>query len=475
MLAVFLFNRDIKLRLAKHSHGVQTTIRRWFSVFAIFALKIHLCAQVTFAPVTNYTVGKWPDSALAVDVNADGKVDLVCKNSANFSLSVLTNTGSGDFVPSSSPNVDGGVAWMTTGDMNGDAKVDLICESYYNLNTLAILTNDGAGNFALSSTITMPYESDYFVTADMNGDNLVDLLKYNGGISIYTNDAFGSFLLDPPYAESSWSPPTGGPSGGGPAVMVAADVNGDGKTDVILGKPYDNTLSVMTNNGSGVFVLSDTLISGNGCYTFAVGDVNGDGRVDLCCANSDDDTLLVFTNNGNACFATNAIYTTGPYPYSVTTADINGDGKLDLAYADNGSNTITILTNNGSGGFVLAATPNVGSGPSSVTTADLNGDGKLDLICSIGSSNMLAVLINTSVFQPPTFVPSLTIKQQTHGIHVSWSSSSPGWSLQQNTNLVETEWSLSGYCGYAIVDDGTNKSLTIPLISRNLFFRLLHP
>jgi len=475
MLALMLFSNNVKPCVAKHLHGVHTTSRRWFAPLAILALTFHLSAQVAFAPATNFTVGSWPDSVLAVDVNADGKVDLVCIDTGNFGLSVLTNTGSGGFVLGSSPSVDGGVYWITAGDVNGDAKVDLICESYYELNTLSMMTNDGNGNFALSSKIAMPYEDSMFMAADMNGDNMVDLLKYNGGISIFTNDGFGSFVIDPPYAVSTWSPPAGGPWGGGPAVMVTADVNGDGKTDIILGKPYDNTLSVMTNNGSGVLVLSATLITGNGCYTFAAGDVNGDGRVDLICANSGDNTLLVFTNNGSAGFVTNAIYAVGTYPYSVITADINGDGKLDLICANNGTNTLTILTNNGSGGFVLAATPNVGSGPSSVAAADVNGDGKLDLICSIGSSNRLTVLINTSVFQPPAFILPLTINQQTHGMHVSWPSFSPGWSLQQNSSLVNASWLPSGYDGYAIADDGINKSLTLPLITGNVFFRLLHP
>ena len=441
----------------------------------LFMLNCHVCAQVIFAPATNYTVGLWPDSVKAMDVNGDGKVDLICRNSGYFYVSVLTNSGSGDFVASSSPSVDGGVFWYAAADLNGDGKVDLVCESYYEINALSLMTNDGSGDFALSSKIAMPYEADLFMTADMNGDNRADLLQYSGSISIFTNDEFGSFVIDPPYAVSAWSPPAGGPWGGGPAVMIAADVNRDGKTDLILGKPYDNTLSVMTNNGSGVVVLSATLITGNGCYTVAAGDVNGDGRVDLICANSDDNTLMVFTNNGNGGFVTNATYAVGSNPNSIITADINGDGKLDLICANSGTNTLSILTNNGSGGFALAATPNVGGVSSSIAAADINGDGKLDLICSIANSNILTVLVNTSIFPPPAFVPALIINHQQYGMNVSWPSASAGWSLQQNTSLVNTNWSPSGYDGYEIANDGLNKSLTLPPMTENLFFRLFHP
>jgi hypothetical protein len=257
--------------------------------------------------------------------------------------------------------------------------------------------------------------------------------------------------------------------------MLAADVNMDGRMDLICAEPYENSIFVLTNNGSGGFELSSTLATGNGPHTIAAGDVNGDGKIDLICANANDNTLQVFTNDGSGGFITNATYAVGSYPYPVIIADINGDGKLDLICANATTNRLSILTNNGSGGFALAATPNVGAGPTAVVAADVNGDGKLDLICAIANSNKLAVLINTSIFETPTFIPSLAIKQQSIGTHISWSSTSPGWSLQQNTSLTKASWSPSGYSGYAIADDGIRKSLTLPPTTGNLFFRLFHP
>jgi hypothetical protein len=58
---------------------------------------------------------------------------------------------------------------------------------------------------------------------------------------------------------------------------------------------------------------------------------------------------------------------------------------------------------------------------------------------------------------------------------VSWPTASAGWSLQQNPDLTLANWLPSGYSGYTISDDGTNKSLIIPSQPGNLFFRLLHP
>jgi hypothetical protein len=109
-------------------------------------------------------------------------------------------------------------------------------------------------------------------------------------------------------------------------------------------------------------------------------DVKGDGKLDLISANAGDNTLSVLTNNGNGIFGSNATLNVGSFPVCVTAADVNGDGKLDLISANLGANTLTVLTNNGNGNFGSNATLNVyvylGPGcPVSVVAADVNGDG----------------------------------------------------------------------------------------------------
>ena len=66
-----------------------------------------------------------------------------------------------------------------------------------------------------------------------------------------------------------------------PAMIATADVNGDGKLDMIWPDYYGPALSVLTNNGSGGFVLSGTYTMGNLPSCVAAADVNGDGKVDL--------------------------------------------------------------------------------------------------------------------------------------------------------------------------------------------------
>src|ERR1017187_6031818 len=73
--------------------------------------------------------------------------------------------------------------------------------------------------------------------------------------------------------------------GNDPQMVAAADVNGDGKLDLISANYYGNSLSVLTNNGSGGFVLAGTYPVGQYPFYVAAADVNGDGKVDLISAN----------------------------------------------------------------------------------------------------------------------------------------------------------------------------------------------
>ena len=126
--------------------------------------------------------------------------------------------------------------------------------------------------------------------------------------------------------------------------------------------------------------------------------MNGDGKPDLISANINANTLTVLTNNGSGGFVIASSPGVGSGPYSVTAADVNGDGKPDLISANVNASTLTVLTNNGSSGFVVASSPGVGLNPYSVTAADVNGDGKPDLISANFNANTLTVLFNTTTF-----------------------------------------------------------------------------
>jgi hypothetical protein len=447
-------------------------IRFLFGVAAATFLSYTLQAQ-SFKISSTPTVCTNPIFVQAADVNGDGRADILVLSGTTNQLTVLTNNGQGGFISSATLQI--GVTGLyanafTAADVNGDGKVDLVCAvssgypSY--ISRLYVLTNDGSGGFPVGSYYPCGTNPAAVVVADVNGDGKPDLISANVGpnltyhnISVDTNNGSGIFVSN-----------TTVNVGQQPDGLVAADVNGDGKIDIITANFGDSTLTVLTNNGNGGFKLSSSPPVGGAPMCVVAADVNHDGKVDLISVNSGDGTLSVLTNDGTGKFVTASTPFVGLTPYSVTAADVNGDGWVDLICNNAYTNALTIMTNDGAGNFVLMTTVTVGSGPYSLTAADVNGDGRLDLISANSQTNTISILTNTM-----TFLPRLSFQRSSNGMVVDWPaqwSGWAGWTLQQGTNFLSANW--TGFVG-TVGNDGTTASATNLYANGNHFFRLMHP
>jgi hypothetical protein len=411
-------------------------------------------------PDNSFTLdaGSNPESVIAADVNGDGKMDLICANGDDV-LKVYTNNGSGGFVLASSPSVGIDPYGVVAADVNGDGKMDLINVNYGN-NTLTVLTNKGNGLFGSNATYSVGSHPFSVAAADVNGDGHVDLICANAGstinpgntLTVLTNKGNGLFGSNATYTV-----------GNGPRCVIAADIKGDGKMALISANYYDNTLTVLTNNYNNIGHFGSNAAYSVGSYPRCViaADVNGDGHVDLISANEGDDTLTVLTNNGSGGFVLASTLDVGGGPKSVVAADVNGDGKVDLISANGQDNTLSVLINDGRGGFVPGSTPAVGGTPISVTAADVNGDGHVDLICANYDDNTLTIWLNT-----PTSSGFL------NGVAISWSTNATGFVLQQNGDLGTTNW--VNVSTTPTVTNQQNQVIAAPLVDSQ-FYRLRHP
>lgn len=126
--------------------------------------------------------------------------------------------------------------------------------------------------------------------------------------------------------------PTFSTGGTSPFGVVVADVNGDGKLDALIANKSTSTLGVLLGAGNGSFALqpnSPSVGSGTNPYGLAVADVNGDGKTDVLLANETTNTLGVLLGDGRGGFAPQANSPStgaGSRPRSVAVADVNGDG-----------------------------------------------------------------------------------------------------------------------------------------------------
>jgi len=211
----------------------------------------------------------------------------------------------------------------------------------------------------------------------------------------------------------SFSPAVTFPVGLRPESIVTADLNGDGKQDIVVlnqGQFPDrsSSVSVLLGNGDGSFQPAITTNLLAGATSVAVGDFNGDGKLDIAVTSGLNNSVEVLRGNGDGTFQDNPLIipvgTQGNFLasiQSVAVGDFLHNGQLDLAVANPGSNTVSVLLGNGDGTFQNRVDLPVGDTPVSVVAADL-GNGQVDLVVANHDSSDVSVLLGNGdgTFQP---------------------------------------------------------------------------
>ena len=362
----------------------------------------------SFAAAQTFATGRKPVSVITADLNGDGVPDLIAANQNDDTVSVMLNTtapgaGTPSFAAQQTFATGSDPFAVTTADLTGDGKRDLIVANFLD-NTVSVLLNTTAPgattpSFATQQVFAVGDSPIYVTAADVNGDGKPDLIVAN------LDDNTVSVLLNttaPGATTASFATQQIFATGNEPRSVTAADVNGDGRPDLIVANKDDNTVSVLLNTTAPgattpSFATQQTFATGGEPISVKAGDVNGDGRPDLIVANSDDDTVSVLLNTTapgatTPSFATQQTFDTGDEPFPVTAADVNGDGKPDLIVAN-------LRRRHGLGAaqhhrpwrrrpsFATQQTFATGFNPASVTVADVNGDGKPDLIVTNQTEN----------------------------------------------------------------------------------------
>jgi fibronectin type 3 domain-containing protein len=300
---------------------------------------------------------------------------------------------------------------LATADINGDGKPDLIVPGAVLLNTTA----PGSVNpeFTVTPQASQGYSS--IAVADINGDGKPDL------IALQPPSAFATVWLNTTPSGAGTPAFAGaqlfGITASSPS-LVAADINGDGKPDLIVTNTAGNRVSVLLNTtaaGSSTvsFAPLQSFVVETAPNRVAVADINGDGSPDLVVMNQGKSVsvLLNTTAAGSSTASLAAEQVVASFGNFAAVADLNGDGKPDLIIEKDvgASGTLAVLLNTttaGSGAVSFAAPQTVfqqffdstigGSGLADAVAVDLNGDGTLDLLVEEYGSQSPGVAVNNT-------------------------------------------------------------------------------
>ncbi|HYE15858.1 MAG TPA: FG-GAP-like repeat-containing protein, partial [Pyrinomonadaceae bacterium] len=228
------------------------------------------------------------------------------------------------------------------------------------------------------------------VAADLDGDGKTDLATADrpNSVSVLLNGC-QSACGDVDFAAAS---DLG--AGDAPTSVAVGDFNRDGKADLAAANRDAASISVLLGDGAGGFGPKTDFPAGSP-WAVTVGDFNGDGRADLAAANFGHDNVSILLGDGAGAFGPKTDFPVGSAPDAITSGDFNRDGRLDLATANRTDSTVSVLLGDGAGAFSPKTDFGVGSAPASVVTADFNSDGHTDLATANLSSDNVSVLLGT--------------------------------------------------------------------------------
>jgi len=295
---------------------------------------------------------------------------------------------------------------MAVADVDNDGDMDVIAARPAT-GSVAVLINNGAGTFVAANypTTTGPTR---LATADFDGNGLVDVAvtHTNGIVVVMFNSAAvkGTFPTRTPTTVAAGAILTG---------VVAVDVDGVNRADILVTDRTNNRVSLLKNGGGGTFVVTANYPMGVAVTTpleMASGDFNADGRQDVVFTSATTVNTWSCLNMAGTSFACTA---NTSFPTSdVRVADINSDGKQDFVLTAVGNPNVFAYTGNGAGAFNQVATNGIAGNWTSLQLVDINKDTYTDIVFSnsAAGANQVGVALgrNDGTFQAGTAIRALT-------------------------------------------------------------------
>jgi hypothetical protein len=373
------------------------------AVFLFLATTSAVLAQtLRIAPGSPLRTSSGAHSSKLVDVNADGKLDVVSFNSGANNIQIFLGVGDGSFVEAPGSPITG-LSFPMDGDFadfDGDGNIDIAVANSQpgpGGNGVTVLLGDGTGRFipAPGGPYAAGGQVRGIAAGDFNNDGIADIaatVSNADGVMVLLGDGTGRFT-----ERAGGKIPTVAAS---PLLIFATDFNEDGNRDLVL--TTSSEIVLLAGDGYGNFTRSTVQPPGGPASALIPRDMNRDGHIDLVTTQaSSPGTVSVLLGDGTGRFtpAPGTPVTVGSVPLSATVADFNGDRIPDVIVANANDHNFSLLLGDGTGRLTAAPGSPFPAGdhiPIDVHSGDLNGDRIPDLLFADFSTYRLVAMLNSS-------------------------------------------------------------------------------
>ncbi|MFM1871902.1 MAG: hypothetical protein RL398_1324 [Planctomycetota bacterium] len=322
------------------------------------------------------------------DFDGDGDQDLMVGSQDSFRLSLLSPRADGALEVEYDLDLGRSIFQIEAVDLDADGRLDVVCSVAGGLKVLRNVSTPGAYAFEVLpgsplqtiSTATGPFG---VAAADLDGDGDLELAACDfitGTVHIVSGTptafVFGSEVTLP--------------CGGAPIDIAAADFTGDGRLDLAVSRSGFADVLILRNDAGLNFANHLAVPVGTDPNYLLTADFNADQRADLVVSNATSGTVSVLF--GGPSGFTGASYPAGAIPTALLAGDLTGDGKPDILVTAMGGAEFRVLAGDGKGGFpVITAFPGT-FGASDALLSDMDGDGRADVVVASLVTDRVSVI-----------------------------------------------------------------------------------